>query len=81
MDVIVIADSGSVSVSGTNKLKLMVDGHVATIQAIENFLDNNGRVIDPVIGDGVSSWASSLKLNGIFYIAIYSNKDLMLLNQ
>ncbi|MCE5211585.1 MAG: radical SAM protein [Deltaproteobacteria bacterium] len=66
MDVIVIADSGSVSVSGTNKLKLMVDGHVATIQAIENFLDNNGRVIDPVIGDGVSSWASSLKLNGIF---------------
>jgi len=66
MDAIIIADSGSESVSATTQLKLNIDGHIANIQTVKNFLSNNGHVIPPVKGDGVSSWASSLKLNGIY---------------
>lgn len=74
MDVIIIADSGSESVSGTSQLKLMVDGQVATIQIIKNFLDHNGHVIGPVVGDGISSWSSSLKLNGVFLYSYLSGQ-------
>jgi radical SAM superfamily enzyme YgiQ (UPF0313 family) len=82
MDVIVIADSGSESVSGTSQLKLMVDGQVATIQTIENFLKHNGQVIGPVSGEGVSSWSSSLKLNGVFLYSYLSGQgfDVALIN-
>lgn len=82
MDVIVIADSGSESVSGTSQLKLMVDDHVATIQAIKNFLDHNGKVVGPVTGEGISNWSSSLKLNGIFLYSYLSSQgfDVGLIN-
>ncbi len=82
MDVVIIADSGSESVSGTSQLKLMIDGHIATIQTIKNFLDNNGRVIEPIKEDGISSWASSLKLNGIFLFSYLSGQgfDVGLIN-
>jgi anaerobic magnesium-protoporphyrin IX monomethyl ester cyclase len=74
MDAIIIADSGSESVSATNRLKLSVDGHIANIQVVKNFIHNNGRVVAPVEGDGVSSWASSLKLNGIFLYSYLSEQ-------
>ncbi|MCX5819466.1 MAG: hypothetical protein NT047_06105 [Deltaproteobacteria bacterium] len=74
MDAIIIADSGSESVSATNRLKLSVGGHIANIQVVKNFIHNNGRVVAPVIGDGVSSWASSLKLNGIFLYSYLSEQ-------
>lgn len=82
MDAIIIADIGSVSVSGTNNLKLMVDGRVATIQVIDNYLKHNGRVIEPVTGDGVSSWTSCLKLNGIYLYSYLSEQgfDVALIN-
>lgn len=76
MDAIIIADSGSESVSATNRLKLSVGGHIANIQVVENFIINDGRVVAPVIGDGVSSWASSLKLNGIFLYSYLSEQGL-----
>ena len=66
MDAIIIADAASESVSATNQLKLTIDGQVSTIQTVKNFLDNQGRVVHPIIGDGVSSWGSSLKLNGLY---------------
>lgn len=66
MDAIIISDSKNDSVSGTNKLKLMIDGRIATIQTIKNFVDNNGLLSDPIEGDDISSWSSCLKLNGIF---------------
>lgn len=75
MDAIIIADSGSESVSATNRLKLSVDGHIANIQVIKNFINNDGRVVAPVIGDGVSNWASSLKLNGIFLYSYLSEQE------
>jgi hypothetical protein len=74
MDAIIIADSGSESVSATNRLKLSVGGHIANIQVVKNFIQNDGRVVAPVIGDGVSSWMSSLKLNGIFLYSYLSEQ-------
>ena len=74
MDAIIIADAGSESVSATNQLKLTIGGQVATIQAVKNFLHNHGRVVDPIIGDGVSSWGSSLKLNGLYLYSYLSGQ-------
>lgn len=75
MDAIIIADSGSASISATNQLKLTLGGgRVATIQAVKNLLENDGRVLDPVAGDGVASWSSSLKLNGVFLSSFLSGQ-------
>lgn len=74
MDAIIIADTDSESVSATNKLKLTVDGHTASIQNVINFVQNGGHVIPPVLGEGVSSWASSMKLNGIYLYSYLSGQ-------
>lgn len=74
MDAIIIADSGSESVSATTQLRLNLDGNIANIQVVKNFIQNNGRVVAPVIGEGVSSWSSSLKLNGIFLYSVLSGE-------
>jgi anaerobic magnesium-protoporphyrin IX monomethyl ester cyclase len=66
VDAIIIADTGSESVSATNQLKLILDGQIATIQVVNNFIKHNGRVIPPVFGDGLANWGSALKLNGIY---------------
>ncbi|MBA4392021.1 MAG: hypothetical protein C0407_00545 [Desulfobacca sp.] len=74
MDAIIIADSGSESVSVTTQMKLTVDDYIANIQVIKNYINNGGRIIPPIIGDGESSWASSLKLNGIFLYSYLSGQ-------
>lgn len=66
MDAIIIADSGSESVSATTQMKLTIDEHIANIQVVKNYILNDGQIITPIIGEGESSWASSLKLNGLF---------------
>ena len=66
LDAIIISDAGVDSVSATNPLRLTLDGRTADIQVVLNYLKHQGRVITPVEGDGVMSWASSPKLNGIF---------------
>ena len=66
LDAVIIADSGLDSLSGTNPLKLKVDGRIADIQTVLNFVKNNGRIVHPIDGDSVMSWASAPKLNGIY---------------
>ncbi|MGD2269170.1 MAG: radical SAM protein [Desulfobacterales bacterium] len=51
--------------SGTNPLKLHIDNRVANVQVVANYLEHGGKIAIPIRGDGVSSWASSPKLNGI----------------
>lgn len=65
IDVIIIADAGATSYSGTNPLKLSMNNRDADIQAVVNFIENDGELVSPVAGDGVMSWASAPKLNGI----------------
>lgn len=74
MDAIIIADSGSESVSATNQLKLTTDGVISNIQVVHNFLQNDGRVVLPIAGDGVSSWGASLKLNGLYLYSYLSGQ-------
>ena len=74
MDAIIIADSGSESVSATNQLKLTIGGEVSTIQTVKTFLNNHGRVDHPIPGDGVSSWGASLKLNGLYLYSYLSGQ-------
>ena len=74
MDAIIIADTGYESISVTTQFKLTVNEQIANIQVVKNFLHNNGRVVPPIIGDGVSSWSSSPKLNGIFLYSYLSGQ-------
>ena len=66
LDAVIIADSGLDSLSGTNPLKLKIDGKIADIQTILNFVKNNGQLVQPIEDDNIMSWASAPKLNGIY---------------
>ena len=66
LDAIIISDSGVDSVSGTNPLRLTLDGRTADIQVVLNYLTHQGQIQAPIAGDGEMSWASAPKLNGIY---------------
>jgi radical SAM superfamily enzyme YgiQ (UPF0313 family) len=42
-----------------------VDGRPALIQNIRNYIENNGRIVDPVKGENENHWHCAPKLNGI----------------
>jgi anaerobic magnesium-protoporphyrin IX monomethyl ester cyclase len=65
LDAILIADSGVDTLSATSPLRLSFSGRTASIQVILNCLAQGGRIVEPIEGDGVRSWASAYKLNGI----------------
>ena len=75
LDAIIIADSGEDSLSGTNPLRLSLDGKTAFIQVIQNYLENEGQIIPPIKGDGVMSWSSAPKLNGIYLLSYLTKHD------
>lgn len=66
LDAIIISDSGEDSFSGTNPLRLRLDGRIASIQSVLNYLDHEGQIVLPIEGDGMMSWSSAPKLNGIY---------------
>lgn len=65
-DAIIIADCGTSSFSGTNPLRLRIDGRLADIQAVMNYVGNGGRLKPPIEGEGRVSWSSAPKLNGLY---------------
>lgn len=68
LEAIIISDSGSESLSATNPLRLNIDGRTADIQVVQNFHTHAGQVQLPIEGDGLMSWASAPKLNGIYLL-------------
>jgi p-methyltransferase len=68
--------------SGTNPLRLHIDNRVADVQVVINYLEHQGKIAAPIKGNGVSSWASSQKLNGIslFNYLTQRNFDVALIN-
>jgi len=82
LDAILIADSGEDSLSGTNPLRLSLDGRTAFIQVVLNYLENQGQVVPPIDGDGTMSWSSAPKLNGIYLLSYLTkhNFDVELVN-
>ena len=69
LDAIIISDSGEDSFSGTNPLKLNLDGRIAYIQVVQNYLTHQGHIAPPIEGDGIMSWSSAPKLNGIYLLS------------
>lgn len=65
LDIVLIADAGIDSFSGSNPLRLRLDGHTATVQTVANFIANDGHVRLPIAGNGVASWEAAPKLNGL----------------
>jgi anaerobic magnesium-protoporphyrin IX monomethyl ester cyclase len=66
MDAILIADSGAESLSATNPLRLSLHGRTASVQVIRHCLTHEGKIVEPIEGEGTGSWSSGYKLNGIF---------------
>jgi p-methyltransferase len=66
IDAIIISDIGEGSFSGTNPLRLKIDGKTANIQVILNYLQHQGRIVLPIKDNGGASWSSAPKLNGIY---------------
>ena len=75
MDAILIADSGAESLSATNPLRLRFYGRTASVQVIRHCLDHAGKIAGPIEGEGVGSWNSSYKLNGIFLSSYLTRQD------
>jgi radical SAM superfamily enzyme YgiQ (UPF0313 family) len=69
LDAIIISNSGEDSVSGTNPLRLKLDGKIANIQVVLNYLKHQGNIVLPVEGDDIINWSSAPKLNGIYLLS------------
>ncbi len=65
LDAIIISDTGNDSLSVSSSMRLKLDGRPAVIQNIYNYLENMGRIVDPIKGEDENNWHSSPKLNGI----------------
>ncbi len=74
LDAIIISDYGSDSFSGTSPLRLQIDDkHLALIQNVKNFIENNGHISEPVLGND-ANWQSAAKLNGVVLYSSLSRK-------
>ena len=76
LDAIIIADAGNDTFSGTNPMKLTLDDHVADIQTLINYLDHQGRVVQPIEDAATMNWASAPKLNGIYLQSFLTQNDM-----
>ncbi len=65
LDAIIVADSGDDTYSATSPLRLKIDGKIALIQYVKNYIENNGRIIPSVAGENENNWHTAPKLNGI----------------
>lgn len=75
LDAIIIADFGVNSLSGSNPLRLIIEGRIADIQVVQNYI-NNGCIVPPIEEDGVMSWASAPRLNGIALFSYLKKHDI-----
>ena len=69
LDAIIIAEAGDVGSADIIHERLHLDGKVATIQVIKNYLKNKGRVVPPVEGSGIMNWGAAYRLNGIYLLS------------
>ena len=69
LDAIIIAEAGDVGSSDIIHERLRLDGKVATIQVIKNYLKNKGCVTPPVEGSGIMNWGAAYRLNGIYLLS------------
>ncbi len=65
LDAIIISDSGTDTYSASSPLRLQIDGKVALIQHVRNFMAHQGHLVPPVQGENERNWHAAPKLNGI----------------
>lgn len=65
LDAIIISNFTAESISASNPHRLSLDGRVADIQTIVNYLQHNGKIEDPIVGSDRENWSSAPTLNGI----------------
>ena len=65
LDVIVIADFGVDSVSTSNPMKYNLAGRSGDIQAIKDYVRNDGQFSEKISGENACSWSSAYKYNGV----------------
>jgi anaerobic magnesium-protoporphyrin IX monomethyl ester cyclase len=69
LDAIIIADTGEDGLPRPNALyppSLKLDKRAATVQAVLNYLENQGRIVPPIKNDGAMTWWSAPRYNGLF---------------
>ena len=76
LDAIIISDSGDDTYSASSPLRLQIDGKIALIQYIRNYVENNGRIIPPVAGENENNWHTAPKLNGIRLLNYLKNQGI-----
>lgn len=82
-DVVIIAESGKDGLTGIIPDRLTLDGMPASIQVAANYVLNQGEVLRPVAGEGIATWWSAPKLNGLYLYAFLTSQglDCMLVNK
>ena len=65
LDAIIISNFGTESLSASNPQRLTLNGRVADIQTIINYLRHNGITAEPVAGSDRENWSLAPTLNGI----------------
>ncbi len=69
LDAIIVAESGDAGSADIIHKRLRLDGKVATIQVIRNYLKHQGHVVLPVLGAGTMNWGAAYRLNGIYLLS------------
>lgn len=65
LDAIIISNFGIESLSASNPQRLSLNGRVADIQTIINYLQHDGKIEDPIIDFNKETWSSAPTLNGV----------------
>lgn len=66
LDAILIAGAEESSVSSTHPLRLQIEGRVASIQAILEYLEKKGATLQPARSEREMSWSSAYTFNGLY---------------
>ncbi len=74
LDAIIVAEAGEPGSADIIHERLRLDGKVATVQVIKNYLAHQGRTVPPVEGSGIMNWGAAYRLNGI-YLRSYLLKE------
>jgi anaerobic magnesium-protoporphyrin IX monomethyl ester cyclase len=74
LDAIIISNFGTESLSGSSPQRLSLNGRVADIQTILNYIRNTGKIVDPVVGSDRENWAGAPTLNGLILTNFLTSK-------
>jgi anaerobic magnesium-protoporphyrin IX monomethyl ester cyclase len=74
LDAIVISNFNTESLSASNPQRLGLNGRVADIQTIINYLQHNGKIKDPIVGSDRENWSSAPTLNGVILASFLNQR-------